>query len=296
MNTVIAPRMKVWTPIRPRTRRRSGCAFTERTPASVRASAPSVSATSSSGVGSGCTRAMRYPAQAEARAATASTWAGPPVASRTALMTRTGQGRGGVEGPSHDVGARQLRRGVAQRGQERGVDRAEEHRGDRRHGDQRVDRQGGPVDEHRPPGQCDRDRPDHRDRHQHLLAGPAVGVLGGQGRHDGSGQHPDESDQADLLGAAPVVGVDREHHGDGPLGGPRPEEGGLRAPELGVAPVGDEGTGGGVQPRRLHARGRSRRHRRRVATPPTASREGARRQAAGSSGSRHPARADTMRR
>ena len=30
---------------------------------------------------------MSNPAQAEARAATASTWAGPPVASRTALMT-----------------------------------------------------------------------------------------------------------------------------------------------------------------------------------------------------------------
>ena len=85
VNTVMAPRMKVWAPIRPMSRRRSVLACTARTPPRVWARAPSGSPARSSGVGSGCTRAISAPAHAEATAATTSTCAGPAVASRTAL-------------------------------------------------------------------------------------------------------------------------------------------------------------------------------------------------------------------
>ena len=212
VKTVMAPRMKVWAPIRAKSSRRSRMAVHRADPAQG-------AVQRAFGVGLGVVERRRFRVDAGHQPA------GPRRGDRRhgehlgraarseqhGAEGGAGQGRRRVQGPADDVGTRELRRRVAQRGQEGGVHRPEEHGSGRRHASPGRTPSGRARRRTRPtPARAMETDRTTRDGHEHLLPWPPVGVLGRQGGHDGRREHPDERHETHLGGAAAAVGVDRE--------------------------------------------------------------------------------------
>ena len=150
VNTVTAPRMKVWALARARSSLRSRCSCTARTPARVLRSALSPTSALPTAAGSGWTRAMSSAAQRRRDGRDDEHPRRTRRGQQDGADGGTGQRGGRVERAPHDVGARELGRRVAEGRQQRRVHRPEEHRGGRGQRDEGVDDERRPVDEHGP--------------------------------------------------------------------------------------------------------------------------------------------------